>query len=123
MRDNALDNILSRIKIKFISYEKDSQSLIVSFGVYYNNELIESEPMAYNLINLILEPTQQSEWENSLDYQTTLTEEDIMIARLSISGKYVLQNIIRFKELSKNKFVSNDIEKLIGTEIETNIND
>ena len=122
MSDDVLNyDSISKIKIKFISFESENISLVVTFSTIYEGELIESQPLAYNLHNFI--SGHHEDWAISWNYETSLKQIDIIKAKLAMAGQTVLQDIIKRRTFSKRNELIDEIQNLVDTEFETNLDD
>lgn len=122
MSDDVLSyESISKIKIKFISFDKESISLVIAFSTMYEGELIESQPLAYSLHNFL--SGHHDDWALSWNYETSLKQIDIIKAKLAIAGQSVLQDIIKRRTFSKRNELIDEIQNLVDTEFETNLDD
>ena len=120
MSDDVLNfDTISNIKMKFLSFDRENISLVLIYSTVYNGELIESQPIAYNLHNFLT--GHHDDWALSWNYDTALNQIDTIKAKLAINGQSILQDLIKRKAFLEKKELVEEIENLVNTEFETNL--
>lgn len=112
----AMIKDITKINLNIIDLNYDNLSIVVKFNTVYNNILIESQPLSYDLQQFIRDYNADAN-----PFISILNEYDYIISKLALLGQSILFNMIEKENLKKEKIIEL-IQNNLNKEIEVDIN-